>query len=131
MSLHQLREDNNQQRRSVQTDTQKRWPVSLPCRFSWQDGQHVGHVLDLSERGAFVITPFVIPKDSRLRLSFWPKETEEFHLDILVTHSGEYSYEGMGGCPGMGGRFVEPHGSTVQLLRQFLNQGVIQRRDRS
>ncbi len=127
MSLNQFREHHSHQRRSVKTDTQKRWPVSLPCRFYWQDERHVGQIQDLSERGAFVITPFVIPKDSRIRLSFWSRETEEFHLDILVTHSGEYPYEGIG-CPGMGGRFVGPRRSTLQLLRRFLNQGVIERK---
>ena len=127
MSLNQLREDHSQQRRSVETDTLKRWPVSLPCRFYWQDQHHMGHVLDLSERGVFVITSFVIPEDSRVRLSFWPRETEELHLDIVVTHSGEYPYEGTD-CPGMGGRFVKPQRSTLQILRQFLNQGVIQQK---
>lgn len=125
-----MRRDDADQRRSVKTDTQERSCVSLPCRFWWQGKEYVGEVLNLSEKGAFVITPFAVPKDSRMRLSFWPKQAEEFHLDILVVHSGEYPYES-DDCPGMGVRFVAPCRSTLLQLRQFLRHAVIPPRESS
>ncbi len=125
-----MRRDNTDRRSWVETDTQERWCVSLPCRFWWQDEEYVGQVLNLSERGAFAITPFVVPKDSRIRLSFWPQEAEEFYLDTLVAHSGEYPYDS-DDCPGMGIRFVSTCRSALLQLRQFLRQAVIPPRESS
>ena len=77
-----------------------------------------------------MITSFVIPEDSRVRLSFWPRETEELHLDIVVTHSGEYPYEGTD-CPGMGGQVREaspqhtPNTPTVSESRGDPAEGLL------